>query len=30
VKEFKLQGATRLQVRWEVFNLTNAVNLAAS
>jgi hypothetical protein len=27
VKEFKLQGATRLQARWEVFNLTNAVNL---
>jgi hypothetical protein len=27
VKEFKLQGGTRLQARWEVFNLTNAVNL---
>jgi carboxypeptidase family protein/TonB-dependent receptor-like protein len=27
VKEFKLQGTTRLQARWEVFNLTNTVNL---
>jgi hypothetical protein len=29
VKEFKLQGSTRLQARWEVFNLTNTVNLGA-
>jgi hypothetical protein len=27
VKEFKLQGSTRLQARWEIFNLTNTVNL---
>ena len=27
VKEFKLQGNTRLQARWEIFNLTNTVNL---
>jgi hypothetical protein len=27
VKEFKLQGNARLQARWEVFNLTNTVNL---
>src|SRR5439155_17666769 len=29
VKEFKLQGNTRLQARWEIFNLTNVVNLGA-
>ncbi len=29
VKEFKLQGNTRLQARWEIFNLTNTVNLGA-
>ena len=27
LKEFKLQGAARLQARWEIFNLTNPVNL---
>ena len=27
VKEFKLQSGTRLQARWEIFNLTNHVNL---
>jgi hypothetical protein len=27
VKEFKLQGNTRLQARWEIFNVTNTVNL---
>jgi hypothetical protein len=27
VKEFKLQGTARLQARWEVFNLTNTLNL---
>jgi hypothetical protein len=29
VKEFKLSGASRLQARWEIFNLTNQVNLGA-
>ena len=29
MKEFKLQGSARLQARWEIFNLTNAVNLGA-
>src|SRR5262245_6718304 len=27
LKEFKLQGSKRIQARWEIFNLTNAVNL---
>jgi len=27
LKEFKLQGNTRLQARWEIFNVTNRVNL---
>ena len=27
VKEFKLQGSTRIQARWEIFNVTNHVNL---
>jgi hypothetical protein len=27
VKDFKLRGGTRLQARWEIFNLTNRVNL---
>jgi hypothetical protein len=27
VKEFKLSGTSRLQARWEIFNLTNRVNL---
>ncbi len=27
LKEFKLQGNKRLQARWEIFNLTNRVNL---
>jgi len=27
VKEFKLQGNKRVQARWEIFNLTNRVNL---
>jgi hypothetical protein len=27
LKEFKLQGSKRLQARWEIFNLTNRVNL---
>ncbi len=27
LKEFKLQGNTRIQARWEIFNLTNRVNL---
>jgi hypothetical protein len=29
VKEFKLANGSRLQARWEVFNLTNTVNLGA-
>jgi hypothetical protein len=27
VKEFKLHGTARVQARWEIFNLTNTVNL---
>src|SRR5204862_6835461 len=27
LKEFKLQGNARIQARWEIFNLTNHVNL---
>jgi hypothetical protein len=27
VKEFRLRGNSRLQARWEIFNLTNHVNL---
>jgi hypothetical protein len=27
LKEFKLHGNTRLQARWEIFNVTNRVNL---
>jgi Carboxypeptidase regulatory-like domain/TonB dependent receptor/TonB-dependent Receptor Plug Domain len=27
LKEFKLQGHARLQARWEIFNVTNRVNL---
>ena len=27
LKEFKLQGSTRIQARWEIFNVTNRVNL---
>jgi hypothetical protein len=27
IKEFKLHGNSRLQARWEIFNLTNRVNL---
>jgi hypothetical protein len=27
VKEFKLQGSAKIQARWEIFNLTNTVNL---
>jgi carboxypeptidase family protein/TonB-dependent receptor-like protein len=27
LKEFKLQGTARIQARWEIFNLTNHVNL---
>jgi hypothetical protein len=27
VKEFTLRGTSRLQARWEIFNLTNRVNL---
>jgi hypothetical protein len=29
LKEFKLQGNARIQARWEIFNLTNRVNLGA-
>jgi hypothetical protein len=29
IKEFHLQGNTRLQARWEIFNLLNRVNLGA-
>jgi len=29
LKEFKLHGNTRLQARWEIFNVTNRVNLGA-
>ena len=27
LKEFKLHGSARLQARWEIFNVTNRVNL---
>jgi hypothetical protein len=27
LKEFKIHGGTRLQARWEIFNVTNRVNL---
>jgi hypothetical protein len=27
IKEFKLKGSSRIQARWEIFNLTNRVNL---
>jgi len=27
VKEFKMSGSSRIQARWEIFNLTNKVNL---
>ncbi|MBW8867095.1 MAG: TonB-dependent receptor [Acidobacteria bacterium] len=27
IKEFKLSGSSRLQARWEIFNVTNQVNL---
>src|SRR5262249_36862952 len=27
LKEFKLNGSSRIQARWEIFNLTNHVNL---
>jgi hypothetical protein len=27
IKEFKLQGGSRIQARWEIFNVTNRVNL---
>jgi Carboxypeptidase regulatory-like domain/TonB dependent receptor-like, beta-barrel/TonB-dependent Receptor Plug Domain len=27
LKEFKLQGSAKIQARWEIFNLTNQVNL---
>jgi len=29
IKEFKVQGNTRIQARWEIFNLLNRVNLGA-
>jgi Carboxypeptidase regulatory-like domain/TonB dependent receptor-like, beta-barrel/TonB-dependent Receptor Plug Domain len=29
LKEFRLRGNTRIQARWEIFNLTNRVNLGA-
>jgi hypothetical protein len=29
VKEFKLRGTSRIQARWEIFNVTNRVNLGA-
>ena len=29
LKEFKLHGNTRLQARWEIFNVTNRVNLGS-
>ena len=29
LKEFKLRGGSRLQARWEIFNLTNRVNLGS-
>jgi hypothetical protein len=27
IKEFKMRGASRIQARWEIFNVTNRVNL---
>ncbi len=27
LKEFKLRGNSRIQARWEIFNVTNRVNL---
>jgi len=30
IKEFKVQGNTRIQARWEIFNLLNRVNLGAA
>jgi len=30
IKEFKLQGNTRIQARWEIFNLLNRVNLGSA
>ena len=29
IKEFRLRGTSRIQARWEIFNLTNRVNLGA-
>jgi hypothetical protein len=29
VKEFKLTSGSRIQARWEIFNVTNRVNLGA-
>ncbi len=29
IKEFRVQGNTRIQARWEIFNLLNRVNLGA-
>ena len=29
LKEFRLQGSSRIQARWEIFNVTNRVNLGA-
>ncbi len=29
LKEFKLHGTSRIQARWEIFNVTNRVNLGA-
>ena len=29
IKEFKVQGNTRIQARWEIFNLLNRVNLGS-
>lgn len=30
IKEFKVQGNTRIQARWEIFNLLNRVNLGSA
>ena len=27
IKEFKMRGTSRIQARWEIFNVTNRVNL---